>query len=208
MHHGNRSRIWDICLGAFAGVVAAWSMTQATNFIGERQSERVRRQEEAALRRHVADDRAAGPAYGGTEQRATAGLSSGGSIAIEKVARAAGQEFSHEQREASVLALQAAMGMAAGATYALLRPRAGGVRWGLGLGFGTAFWLLVDEVGNPVLGLTPPPGEFPWQVHVRGLVGHLVLGGTLELTLASMTLLRGDGDASCAPDASNPRCVP
>lgn len=193
MHCGNRSRILDISLGAIAGVISAWSMTQATQFIAAREAAIVRRQEELALRRHLADDPAAESRYGGAEQRATKGLSSGGSIAIEKVARAIGQELSHEQRKVSMLTLQAALGMAAGMAYALFRPRVTRMRWVRGLGFGIAFWLLVDEVGNPALGLTPPPGEFPWQVHFRGLVGHLVLGCALEGTLATITLLRGYG---------------
>jgi uncharacterized membrane protein YagU involved in acid resistance len=53
----------------------------------------------------------------------------------------------------------------------------------MALAFGVAFWLLVDEVGNTVLGLTPPPAEFPWQTHIRGLAGHVVFGLVTETVL-------------------------
>jgi uncharacterized membrane protein YagU involved in acid resistance len=51
---------------------------------------------------------------------------------------------------------------------------------GSGIAYGAAFWLLMDEAALTLLGLTPPPKEFPWQTHVRGLAGHLVLGATIE----------------------------
>ncbi|MCA1673436.1 MAG: DUF1440 domain-containing protein, partial [Actinobacteria bacterium] len=52
-----------------------------------------------------------------------------------------------------------------------------------GLAFGTGFSLLVDELMNPLLGLTPGPRAFPWQAHARGLGGHLAFGATTELVL-------------------------
>lgn len=55
-----------------------------------------------------------------------------------------------------------------------------------GLSFGTGFYLLVDEIGNPALGLTPGPGAFPWQAHARGLVAHLAFGVTTEVVLNLM----------------------
>jgi uncharacterized membrane protein YagU involved in acid resistance len=80
-------------------------------------------------------------------------------------------------------ALHWALGIGAGALYAALRPRFGGFDLGRGVGFGTGFWLLVDEAVTPLLGLTPGPGAFPWQTHVRGLAGHVIFGTVTDSTL-------------------------
>ena len=53
----------------------------------------------------------------------------------------------------------------------------------VGLGFGTAFWALLDEGLVPALGLTPGPLAFPWQTHARGLAGHLTFGTVTDGTL-------------------------
>lgn len=36
------------------------------------------------------------------------------------------------------------------------------------------------RLAGDVLGISPPPQEFLWQTHVRGLIGHLVLGVAIE----------------------------
>ena len=77
-------------------------------------------------------------------------------------------------------AIHWALGVFAGATYGALRNHAP-FRYGSGLAFGVAFWLLMDELTNTLLGLTPPPQEFPWQTHFRGLAGHAVLGAAIEV---------------------------
>jgi hypothetical protein len=46
--------------------------------------------------------------------------------------------------------------------------------------------MMVDELLNPVLGLTPGPLAFPWQTHARGLGGHLAFGLTTELVLEGL----------------------
>ena len=94
------------------------------------------------------------------ERGCVSGLSSGGKVAVEKAARMAGQELADEERKRLEVALNLVLSMGAGAAYALLRQRLPGVDLGHGLVFGVAFWLLVDEIGNPVLGLTPPPVTF------------------------------------------------
>ena len=50
----------------------------------------------------------------------------------------------------------------------------------------------MDEAALTLLGLTPPPQEFPWQTHLRGAVGHVVLGGAIEAVFdaADLTALR------------------
>lgn len=103
------------------------------------------------------------------EQRA------GGGMAVETAAK-----------PAPARALHWALGIGAGAVYAALRPRFAGFDLGRGLGFGTGFWLVVDETVTPLLGLSGSPGAFPWQTHVRGFAGHLIFGAVADSTLDAL----------------------
>jgi len=82
-------------------------------------------------------------------------------------------------------AIHWAVGISAGVLYGALRNRAP-FRYGSGVVFGIAFWLLMDELATTALGLTPPPQKFPWQTHARGLAGHAVLGAAIELPYDAM----------------------
>jgi Protein of unknown function (DUF1440) len=86
-------------------------------------------------------------------------------------------------REKLGSAIHWALGIGAGAAYAVLRRRFHALGRTAGLGFGTAFWALLDEGLAPTLGLTPGPRKFPWQTHVRGLAGHLTFGTVTDGTL-------------------------
>ncbi|MBW3639202.1 MAG: hypothetical protein KY451_05050 [Actinobacteria bacterium] len=46
--------------------------------------------------------------------------------------------------------------------------------------------LLNDEVGARLLRIAGPRRSYPWQAHLRGLVGHVVLGVVTEATLNAM----------------------
>jgi hypothetical protein len=54
------------------------------------------------------------------------------------------------------------------------------------LGFGAAFFMLMDELMNPAFGFTPGPPAFPWRTHARGLGGHLVFGAVSEAMLEGL----------------------
>lgn len=179
-----RPILTNMLLGAIAGAAASCVMAQVTRYLDEHQNRRVKEQEAEANRGKGASDIEVENAPGMVEQRGASGLSSGGSIAVEKVARIAGKELTSEERIGFEIALNVGLSIGVGAVYVLLRRRIPGANLGHGLIFGTTFWLLVDEVGNTVLGLTPPPAEFPWQAHMRGLAGHLVFGVVAETVLA------------------------
>lgn len=155
-----RSMTRELAKGAVAGVVATAVMNLATTYLYQHESPRAKRREQRA--------RGGQTAY---ESAAEAG------------AEAAGVDLDRSERAKAGTAIHWVLGAAAGAVYAGLRPRFGGFDLGRGLGFGTGFWLLVDEAVTPLLGLTPGPGAFPWQTHVRGLAGHLVFGAVADSTL-------------------------
>jgi hypothetical protein len=183
MSHNARRIITDILLGAVAGAAASWAMAQTTRYLYGHENERAKAQEREARGSRRASGAEAGNAPGMVEQGGVSGLSSGGSVAVEKAADVVGRELSDEGRKRLEVKLNLGLSMGAGAAYALLRHRVPAAGWGRGLAFGALFWLLVDEVGNTVLGLTPPPNKFPWQTHMRGLIGHLVLGLVTETVL-------------------------
>lgn len=149
--------------GALAGVVATWVMGQVTSYMYQYESEEARHAEEEAREGKMA--------FG---------------VAAEKAAELVGQELTDEQRKAQGRAIHWALGIGAGAVYGAGRDAGEGTKMGRGLAFGTSFYLMMDEVGNPALGLTPGPMAFPWQAHARGLVAHLAFGATAEVLLGLM----------------------
>jgi hypothetical protein len=145
----------DLIKGAIAGAVATWVMDMVSNVTYGREARRARR------RGH--------DAYGGKTASGTA---------VEQTARAAGVPPRDEPREKLGSALHWALGIGAGAAYAVLRHRFESIGRAAGFGFGSAFWAALDEGLVPALGL-------PRQPRASGLAGRLTFGtvtaGTLRL---------------------------
>jgi uncharacterized membrane protein len=129
----------DILLGAVAGAAASWVMAQTTRYLDEHQNKRVKEQEKEANRGKRASGAEAGNEPGMVEQGGVSGLSSGGKVAVEKVARMAGQELAEEERKKLEAALNLMLSMGAGAVYAPLRHRIPGVDLGHGARFRGSF---------------------------------------------------------------------
>jgi hypothetical protein len=164
-----RNVLGEIALGAVAGAAATWLMGKATNYLYEHENETARQREDKVR--------------GGQSAYETA---------AEKVAGLVCQPLSDDERKKMGAAIHWSVGIGSSALYALLRRRLAGRGLGRELAagalFGTAVWLLLDEVGNVALGLTPGPTAFPWQAHARGLAGHLVLGLAAEGVLQAADL--------------------
>jgi hypothetical protein len=150
----------DAVRGALAGALASKAMGQVTSFMYSHQDEEATKREREA--------RGGKQAFG---------------VAAEKMASLVGRQLDDEQREKMGMRLHWATALGAGAVYALLRRRVPSAGLGVGLLFGAAFWLVVDEWMNPAFGFTPGPRAFPWQAHARGLAGHLTYGLATELQL-------------------------
>jgi hypothetical protein len=120
-----------------------------------------------------------------------------GAVATLVMGKVTGYLYEHEDRDARReedearggqweqfgSAVHWALGIGAGAAYAVLRRRFQRLGTAAGTAFGTAFWAFLDEGLVPALGLTPGPNAFPWQAHARGLVGHLTFGTVTDGTL-------------------------
>lgn len=158
-----RSLAVEIIKGAVAGAVATYVMGRVTTLLYEREGSEAKDREEQA--------RGGSTAYG---------------TAAEKAASLLGAHLDDEQRQRLGSAIHWALGIGTGALYGALRDRLEGVEMGRGLAFGTAFWGVVDEGLNPVMGLTPGPAAFPWQTHARGLAGHLSYGVVADTTLRAL----------------------
>ena len=74
------------------------------------------------------------------------------------------------------------LGVVPGALYATMRraPFGGATR---GIALGLLLWALNDEYLNTRLGLAGPYDAYPPETHLRGLVGHLALGVTTDMTI-------------------------
>jgi hypothetical protein len=149
-----------VLVGSAAGAVATWMMTKVTTLMYEHEDPDARKREDK-VRGNV-------NAY---------------EIAAARGAELLGKELTERQRGALGTAIHWVIGILAGAVYALIRLHLTNPNVGYGLLFGFVFWLVVDETMNPVLRLTPGPLAYPWQAHLRGLVGHLVFGAATELSL-------------------------
>jgi len=77
-------------------------------------------------------------------------------------------------------AVHYAMGATSGAVYGAMAEVAPVVTAGEGTAFGTAVWLVADEVSLPALGLSKPPTSIPLSTHVYALASHFVYGAVTE----------------------------
>lgn len=155
-----------VVVGAIAGVVATWIMNAVTTFMYEREGRAAREREDSARGDKTAYE-----------------------IAAERTAKLAGRTLTAEQRRRFGLWIHWGLGIAAAIAYAAIRAGIADPGIVHGLIFGFVFFVVMDETMVPLLGLTPGPLAFPWQTHVRGLVGHLVFGAATELALALITLV-------------------
>jgi hypothetical protein len=150
----------DLVKGAIAGAVATWVMDRVTNVMYNRERPEIKRAENEARGGRTAYETAA-----------------------ERAAVVVGSRLNDDQAERAGMLIHWALGIGAGAVYAVVRRRMGFMGKTAGTVFGTGFWALMDEGVVPMLGLTPGPRAFPWQTHARGLAGHLSFGTVAEGTL-------------------------
>ncbi len=77
-------------------------------------------------------------------------------------------------------AMHYGMGASSAAVYGLLAEVAPIITIGNGAGFGTAVWLLADELAVTATGLSKPPKEIPLTTHAYALASHLIYGWITE----------------------------
>jgi hypothetical protein len=160
----NATLLADAIKGAIAGAIGVWAMDKVTWAMWHRTDPGHLRQEEQA--------RPGGldPAH----------------IMANQAAEAMGTELVPRQPHAAGTAVHYGLGVMPGAAYAALRHRMPMMTAGAGLLYGLGLFVANDEIANPLLGTSGGPTEYPMEAHVRGLVGHLVLGAATHASLKVM----------------------
>ena len=150
----------DVAFGLFAGAAATFVMDKVSGYLYELEDKKTRQYEETLRGNEYPPE----------------GLA-------EKISEAvAGVELDKEQKQKYGNVVHWGYGIMWGGVYGALSGRVPLVDAANGLGFGTGMWLIGDELMTPLIGLSPPSTEFPWQNHARAFVNHLAYGATLGLT--------------------------
>lgn len=147
--------------GALAGAAATWLMDQVTTAMLSAQKPEITAREEAARPN---------------------GKSAVDNL-VDLLERRSGGRFTAARRRTVMEAIHYGLGMGPGALYAVVRHRVPLIGAGGGLLFGAVLWAVNDEYLNSALGLAAPFGDYPVEAHIRGLVGHLALGGATDSIL-------------------------
>lgn len=158
----------DAVKGAAAGAIGVWVMDRVDWYMYDH--------EDAEARRRTQQVRPGGldPAH----------------VVANKVASAFGTELSPRQPHPAGVAVHYAIGIGPAALYGALQDRVPAFGTGRGALYGLGLFLIQDELVNSATGLSARPGQYPWQVHARGLVAHLVFG---IITDTVFRLLKGSG---------------
>ena len=156
--------IVDTAIGAAVGYASNRTMDVATTWYYEQMSEESKRREEEAL-------------------------PGGGALSVGRtVGRWVGSTPDDEQAAKIAMAAHRLLGI----TYGVIAARmvaSGSPPLRVGLATGAAAFVVVDEITNALL-FTPPPGDYPIESHLRGVVGHLAYGAAAGLLLG---ISRGAG---------------
>ena len=150
----------DVVKGAVAGVVGTLAMQQVTSWMYQHEDPRAREEYERVTQGKYVPARTA-----------------------ETIDHALNLNLSDSQRKTLAQASHWVVGLAAGATYGILRRQIRGADRAQGLVFGIAFWAVFDEVFTTLAGVAEPPQQYPWQAHARGLAGHVVYGVVADTAL-------------------------
>lgn len=161
-----REPLKGVAAGAIGGLVASWVMEQAM---------KATQALEKSWKKAKVDD----ASQQGSDQAEES------EDATQKAADKLTQTVLHrplskEQKKVAGPVVHYAFGTAMGAVYGAAAERLP-VTSAVGVPFGAAVWLGADEIGVPAAGLSKPPREYPLEVHLNALAGHIAYGVTTEL---------------------------
>jgi putative membrane protein len=154
--------------GAAAGLFAAWAMNQFQG-LWSKVSEKLQSSADEQQNRHQEQAQSSGQSEDAT-MKAAAKI---GSFVL-------GRELSREEKKKAGPVVHYAFGTFSGAIYGLLSEYLPTARLGFGTAFGTALFLIADELSVPALGLSKRPDEYPLSSHLYGLASHFVYGVSTE----------------------------
>lgn len=156
MRKRTRRRVWGTVAGAAGGLAAAFVMNQfqAVWAMAEKKLS------------PSSDDQ------GGED--ATVRTAAGISKSVFK------HELTPREKKWAGPAVHYAFGGLLGALYGAMASMTPMAAAGGGTGYGSAVWLLADEIGVPAAGLSGPPTKTPPRKHLQAWASHLVYGLVTE----------------------------
>jgi hypothetical protein len=175
----------DLVKGASAGAVGTWAMDVLTWTMYRREDPDVIRREKQVR------------VFGKDSAHAAA----------QRLAHLVGSDAPQSEPNALGIAVHAGLGMMPGAAYPALRRRLPWLRAGRGAAFGLSLFVVNDEIVGRLLRIQGPQHLYPWRTHLRGLLGHLVLGVVTEMTLnvLEQSTAAGEDDVAESVDEAGPR---
>ncbi|HVY91986.1 MAG TPA: DUF1440 domain-containing protein [Bryobacteraceae bacterium] len=161
MRKRTRKKVLGAAAGAAGGLAAAWAMNQfQAVWAAAEKKMRPPSPEEIVGKGEPATVRAA------------AGIS-------ETVF---GRELTESEKKWAGSVVHYAFGGLLGAFYGAMASAAPVAMAGAGTGYGSAVWLLADEIGVPMTGLSAGPIRTPPLKHLKAWASHLVYGLVTEGT--------------------------
>jgi putative membrane protein len=159
-------------VGSVAGLAAMGLFFRAAQALSERAGNGAGdgRSEDFIERHHALDDISVVGDQTQGDENATEAV---GRIGYETVT---GHDPDEKTKQRLGQAVHWGYGILLGGLYGALREDADAPDLLGGLGYGTAAWIIGDEVMVPLLGLAEGPTAHGWTVHARALGAHLVYG--------------------------------
>lgn len=163
----NKCLIRDIAMGLVAGAVATFVMDQVSTWDYTLEDTKVKEAEEKMRGGEYPPE-----------------------VLAKRVAEATtGSVPNKEAIEKLAMGIHWGYGILWGGLFGVLRNRVPVIGSAAGLTYGTALWLIGDELMMPVLKLSPPSTDFPWQNHARAFTNHAAYGTTVWITLEALSQL-------------------
>jgi uncharacterized membrane protein YagU involved in acid resistance len=150
--------------GLIAGAIGAWVMDRATWMLQDRQKRQTVRQEREAWPEGLDVSHALG----------------------YKLADAVGLPVSKNQPSTLGMTTHYLLSIGPAILYAAMRERDLRFAGDRGLLYSLLIFVLWDEVLSAATGVAAPPAKYPWQAHMRGILGHLALGLATHIALSAL----------------------
>ena len=152
-----------IIAGIVGGLVASWAMERFQKALGK-----------------ISEEMGGADGGGGQQHRQPQSEPATYKAADAVSEAVTGEGVPREYKPAAGSVVHYAFGAAVGALYGAAAAKNRGITSWAGLPFGATVWLIADEIGVPLAGLSKAPTEYPISSHASALATHLVFGATTE----------------------------
>jgi hypothetical protein len=174
-----------ILAGAIGGLVGTWAMSEA------------QRSWTHAVDGHAPTPESAAGKHDARDWQERSEGQNSNEIAAQAVAtNTIGRRLDRSELAVGAALTHYLFGCAVGALYGAYAERRG--RDAKGIGFGLAVWLLADEIGMPVLGLSDSTLRRPLEKHLQSITAHIVFGTTAESARAAIRRRLGQDQPQAA----------